>query len=517
MWLVYLAIPLGSGLMCFRFLQVAWAFARTGELPHHDQAQVEGVEEVKPIAEVPKVESHSAALGWALILAPILIVLICFAQKAGVIVMPQGLRAAMVFVLLIALMLTGMPISIALGLTVLTFLFTLTEVPVASVALKLFTGIEKFEIMAIPFFILAGNFLTHGGVARRMIAFATSMVGHWHGGLGLAAVLACALFAAVSGSSPATVVAIGSVILPAMVAQGFPKRFGAGVVTTSGALGILIPPSIAMVLYAVSTNASIGQLFIAGIVPGIALATLLGLTTWYIAWRNNYPRMPKASWRERIVTFRESVWGLLLIFIVIGGIYTGLFTPTEAAAMSAVYAFIIAVFVYKDMRLRDVPRVLLSSANMSAMLLYIITNAVLFSFLMTHENIPQAMAQWMIDQGFGWIVFLLVVNVLLLLAGNVMEPSSIILIMAPILFPVAMKLGIDPIHFGILITVNMEIGMCHPPVGLNLYVASGIAKMGITELTVAVWPWLLTMLGFLVVVTYWPGLSLWLPTVLGMR
>jgi C4-dicarboxylate transporter DctM subunit len=517
MWIVYLAIPLGSGLMCFRFLQVAWAFSRTGELPHHDESKVEGVEEVAPVIEKPAAQKDNVALGWALILAPVLIVLICLAQKVGIIVMPQGVRAGMVFVLLIALMLTGMPISIALGLTVLTFLFTLTEVPVASVALKLFTGIEKFEIMAIPFFILAGNFLTHGGVAKRMIAFATSMVGHWYGGLGLAAVLACALFAAVSGSSPATVVAIGSVILPAMVAQGFPPRFGAGVVTTSGALGILIPPSIAMVLYAVSTNASIGQLFIAGIVPGIMLATLLGATTWYRAWRNDYPRMPKATFRERLMTFRESVWGLLLIFIVIGGIYTGLFTPTEAAAMSAVYAFIIAVFVYKDMRLRDVPRVLLSSANMSAMLLYIITNAVLFSFLMTHENIPQAMAQWMIDQGFGWIVFLLVVNVLLLLAGNVMEPSSIILIMAPILFPVAMKLGIDPIHFGILITVNMEIGMCHPPVGLNLYVASGIAKMGITELTIAVWPWLLTMLGFLVIVTYWPGLSLWLPTVLGMR
>lgn len=185
--------------------------------------------------------------------------------------------------------------------------------------------------------------------------------------------------------------------------------------------------------------------------------------------------------------------------------------------MSAVYAFIVAVYVYKDLKLTDVPRVLLSSANTSAMLLYIITNAVLFSFLMTHENIPQAMAQWMIDQGLGWIAFLLVVNILLLIAGNVMEPSSIILIMAPILFPVAVKLGIDPIHFGILIVVNMEIGLCHPPVGLNLYVASGITKMGITELTIAVWPWLLTMLCFLVVVTYWPGLSLWLPTVLGMR
>jgi C4-dicarboxylate transporter DctM subunit len=396
-------------------------------------------------------------------------------------------------------------------------MFTLTDVRTESVALKLFTGLESFEIMAIPFFILAGNFLTHGGVAKRMINFATAMVGHWYGGLGLAAVLACALFAAVSGSSPATVVAIGSVIIPAMVAQGFPKRFGAGVVTTSGGLGILIPPSIAMVLYAVSTNTSVGKLFIAGIIPGIALATMLGGTTFYRAWRNNYPRMLKASFGERLRTFRESVWGLLLIFIVIGGIYTGLFTPTEAAAMSAVYAFIVAVFVYKDLKLREVPRVLLASANLSAMLLYIITNAVLFSFLMTYENIPQQLAQWMIDQGFGWITFLLVVNVLLLLAGNVMEPSSIILIMAPILFPVAVKLGIDPIHFGILITVNMEVGLCHPPVGLNLYVASGIAKMGITELTVAVWPWLLTMLVFLGVVTYWPGLSLWLPNVLGMQ
>ena len=424
------------------------------------------------------------------------------------------MNSAIIFVLLIVLMLTGMPISISLGLTVLTFLFTMTDVPVQSVALKLFTGIEKFEIMAIPFFILAGNFLTHGGVARRMIRFASSMIGHWHGGLGLAGVMACALFAAVSGSSPATVVAIGSVILPAMLKQGFPARFGAGILTTSGSLGILIPPSIAMVMYSVSTNVSVGAMFIAGIVPGIVLAILLGFTTWNIARKNNYPRMPKAGAAERWQAFRESVWGLLLIVVVMGGIYSGIFTPTEAAAMAAVYAFIVAVFVYKDMPLKKIPKVLLDSASMSAMLLYIITNAVLFSFLMTSENIPQAMADWMIHQGFGPVVFLLVVNVLLLLAGNVMEPSSIILILAPILFPVAIKLGIDPIHFGILIVVNMEVGMCHPPVGLNLYVASGITKMGISELTVAVLPWLLTMLGFLAVVTYWPGLTLWLPHLL---
>ncbi len=557
------------------------------------------------------------------------------------------MNGAIIFGLLIALMLTGMPISISLGLTVLTFLFTMTQVPIEAVALKLFTGIEKFEIMAIPFFILAGNFLTHGGVAARMIRFATSVVGHLPGGLGLAGVVACALFAAVSGSSPATVVAIGSILMPAMVKAGYPKGFGAGVVTTSGALGILIPPSIVMVMYSVATNTSVGALFMAGVIPGLLLATLLGLTTWYLARKHGYPRVQmfaerntlqasigsafgaffalmftiappliigkllsiwldgglpyvaasllwlilapwatKNKWATRFVyvglivvglpiwvsislvgafsvstlapaiaitgavmlgwimliqacgkytkiapTFRfelmweslevwraywESVWGLLLIVVVMGGIYSGVFTPTEAAAMSAVYAFIVAVFVYKDLKISDVPRVLLSSANMSAMLLYIITNAVMFSFILANEQIPQHLADWLLAQGLGPIAFLLAVNIMLLVAGNFMEPSSIVLIMAPILFPVAIKLGINPVHFGILITVNMEVGMCHPPVGLNMYVASGIAKMGITELTVAVWPWLLTMLVFLGAVTYWPAMSLWLPQTLGM-
>jgi C4-dicarboxylate transporter, DctM subunit len=312
------------------------------------------------------------------------------------------------------------------------------------------------------------------------------------------------------------VVAIGSILLPAMLKAGFPNKFGAGIVTTSGALGILIPPSIVMVMYSVATNTSVGAMFMAGVVPGIALACVLGGVTWWRARKFNYPRQPKASVRERLRTFRESIWGLLLILIVMGGIYAGLFTPTEAAAMSAVYAFVVAVFIYKDMSLKDVPRVLLNSANMSAMLLYIITNAVMFSFILTNENIPQALADWMLAQGLGPIAFLLAVNVLLLLAGNFMEPTSIVLIFAPILFPVAIKLGINPVHFGIVMVVNMEVGMCHPPVGLNLYVASGITKMGITELTVAVWPWLLAMLTFLMMVTYWPALSISFPTWLGM-
>jgi C4-dicarboxylate transporter DctM subunit len=445
-------------------------------------------------------------------LLPILLMLPLVLAMAGL-----GLPSSLVlFCVLVALMLTGTPISIALGLTVLTFVFTMTNVPMQSVALKLFTGIERFEIMAVPFFILAGNFLTHGGVARKMIDFAMSMIGHFHGGLALAGILACAMFALVCGSSVATVVAIGSIVLPEMVARGYPMRFGAGVITVAGSLGILMLPSIPKVIYAIATNTSIGALFVAGLLPGIMLTTMLCIVTWFIARRNNYARMPKATWGERWRAFRDSVWGLMLVVIIIGGIYSGIFTATEAAAVSAVYAFIVSVFVYKAMPLKQLRKVLLTSANMSAMLLYIITNAALFSFILTNENIPHALAEWILGKDLGVVGFLLLANLLLLIAGNFMEPSSIILIMAPILYPAAMALGIHPVHLGILIDVNMEVGLCHPPVGLNLYVASGISKLGITELTKAVMPWLITMLVFLVIVTYWPWLTLVVPRAMGM-
>jgi len=426
------------------------------------------------------------------------------------------MNALIIFGLLLALMLTGMPISISLGLTVLTFIFTMTDVPAMEVAHKLFTGIEKWEIMAVPFFILAGNFLTHGGVARRMINFATSMVGHFHGGLALASILACSMFALVCGSSVATVVAIGSIVLPAMVAHGYPMRFGAGVIITAGSLGILMLPSIPKVIYAISTNTSIGALFVAGLLPGIVLALMLAAVTWWIARRNNYPRLARVGWGARFKAFRESFWGLLLVVIIVGGIWSGAFTATEAAAMAAVYSFFVSIFVYKDLKLKQVPKVLRDSANMSAMLLYIITNAVLFSFVLTNENLPHQLADWLLSMNLGQHGFLFVVNLVLLGAGNFMDPSSIILIMAPIFFPAAMQLGVNPVHFGILIDVNMEVGLCHPPVGLNLYVASGISKLGITELTKAVMPWLLTMIVFLILVTYWPWLTLVVPHAMGM-
>jgi C4-dicarboxylate transporter DctM subunit len=481
----------------------------------------------KPAAPTSRASVITSAL---IIIVPVALALICFAARVDIIELSQTTRATLLFALLLALMASGMPISIALGLSVLTYLFILSSVDPKMVGLKLFTSIDRFEIMAIPFFILAGNFLTSGGVARRMIAFATSLIGHWFGGLGLAGVVACALFAAISGSSVATVVGIGSIILPAIVQNGYPPRFGAGVIATSGALGILFPPSINLVIYAVATSgmqpkgpdgaivdsASVGQLFIAGLVPGLMLATMLGITTWYRAWRNDYPRMERVSWGECLTAFRDSFWGLFLIVLVLGGIYSGLFTPTEAAAMAAVYAFFIAVFVYKELKFVEVPAVLLKAASMSAMILYIITNAAVFSWLLTSEQIPQSMAGWMTAQGFGIVAFLLVTNIVLLAAGNFMDPAAIVLIMAPILFPMAAALGVHPVHLGILMAVNMEVGLCHPPVGLNLYVASGITKMGITELTIAVLPWLGTMLIFLVMVTYIPEISLWLPRALGM-
>ncbi len=481
----------------------------------------------KPAAPRSYGDAITAAL---IIIIPIALALICFAARLHVIELSHTVRAELLFALLLALMACGMPISIALGLSVLTYLFILSDVDPKMVGLKLFTSIDRFEIMAIPFFILAGNFLTAGGVARRMIDFATSLIGHWYGGLGLAGVVACALFAAISGSSVATVVGIGSIILPALIEQGYPPRFSAGVIATSGALGILFPPSINLVIYAVATSgmqprgptgavvdsASIGQLFIAALIPGLILAFMLGATTWYRAWRFDYPRMKRSNWGECWHAFRESVWGLMLIVLVLGGIYSGLFTPTEAAACAAVYSFVIAVFVYKGLKFAEVPAVLLKAAAMSAMILYIITNAAVFSWLLTSEQIPQSMAEWMTAQGFGIVAFLLVTNIVLLAAGNFMDPAAITLIMAPILFPMAAALGVHPVHLGILMAVNMEVGLCHPPVGLNLYVASGITKMGITELTVAVLPWLITMLIFLAMVTYIPAISLWLPHVLGM-
>ena len=424
------------------------------------------------------------------------------------------MTTAALFVMLFAFMLLGIPIAVALGLSsVLTILFFGKD-SLASLSLKLFETSEHFTLLAIPYFILAGAFMTTGGVARRMIRFAIACVGHLRGGLAMASVLACMLFAAVSGSSPATVVAVGSIVIAGMVRAGYPKPFAAGVICNAGTLGILIPPSIVMVVYGAATETSVGKLFMAGVVPGLLLGLMLMVAIYVRARAMKLEPQPRASLREVLVSGRDSMWGLLLIVIILGGIYGGIFTPTEAAAVSAVYAFVVAIFVYKDIGIRRVPRVLIDAARVTVMLMFIIANALLFAHVLTTERIPQAIAEHILASGMPPWAFLVVVNLLLLAAGNFMEPTGIILILAPILFPIAQQLGIDPVHLGIIMTVNLEIGMVTPPVGLNLFVTSGITQMSVLEVVRAALPWLSVLLLFLIIVTYVPGVALWLPNAL---
>ncbi len=424
------------------------------------------------------------------------------------------MTTAILFVLLFAFMLIGMPIAVALGLSSLLTILFFGQDSLASLSLKLFETSEHFTLLAIPYFILAGAFMTTGGVAKRMIRFAIDCVGHLRGGLAIASVLACMLFAAVSGSSPATVVAVGSIVIAGMVRAGYPLPFAAGVICNAGTLGILIPPSIVMVVYGAATETSVGKLFMAGVIPGLVLGLMLMVAIYIRARVLNLQPQPRAPLREVLVAGRDSLWGLLLIVIILGGIYGGVFTPTEAAAVSAVYAFIVAVFIYRDIGLRDVPRVLVDAAKVTVMLMFIIANALLFAHVLTTERIPQAIAEQILAWGMPSWGFLIVVNVLLLIAGNFMEPTGIILILAPILFPIATQLGIDPVHLGIIMTVNLEIGMVTPPVGLNLFVTAGITKMSIVEVVRAALPWLMVLLVFLVLVTYIPQISLFLPNLL---
>ena len=420
------------------------------------------------------------------------------------------MSALLLFVGLLALLLLGVPIAISLGLSSLLFTVLATEDTPVVVAQKLFGTMEHTTLLAIPFFILSSHFLSTGGVSQRLIDFATALVGWARGGLAMAAVVACMFFAAISGSSPATVVAIGSIMIPGMIAAGYDKRFAVGCVATAGSLGILIPPSIPMIVYADAVEESVGKLFIAGILPGIMMGLFLITATWLVARKMDVPREPWHGFRHLVKAFGRAFWGLLLIVVVVGGIYGGVFTPTEAAAVAAVYSALVALFVHRDMGLKDVPQVMLNSAKMTAMLMFIIACAMIFAHVLTAEHIPQNLAQSvMASEPSPWM-FLLTVNVILWFAGDFMEPSAILLILAPLFHPIALHLGIDPIHLGVVMTTNMEVGMITPPVGLNLYVAAGLAGMSLAEVTRAALPWMLVLILALLVITYVPWLSLFL-------
>jgi C4-dicarboxylate transporter DctM subunit len=413
--------------------------------------------------------------------------------------------------LLFGLMLIGVPVSVSLGASTVITAVLFTDLDVAGLTMHAFDGLNTYTLMAIPMFILAGSFLSKGSAAQRIVNFARSMVGHLPGGLPISAIFACTVFAAVSGSSPATVVAIGSVMYGAIKEAGYPAKYAIGSIATSGSLGILIPPSVVFIVYGVTAEQSIGDLFIAGIIPGIMLSLMMMAFAFFGAKKLGYKGTKPLSFKERFKAFKDAFWALLIIVIVIGGIYGGIFTPTEAGAVCAVYAFIVSFFIYKDIKLGDVYKIALDSAMTTSMIFFIIANAMIFAHFLTDQTIPHQITQMILDADVGPITFLIIVNILLLIMGQFMEPSSVVMITTPLLLPIAVALGIHPVHLGVIMIVNMEIGMITPPVGLNLFVASAITGLNLKEVVVASLPWAVTILIGLMFITYIPSISLWLP------
>lgn len=527
------------------------------------------------------------------------------------------METAILFVLVLGLLFVGVPVAVSLGLSSILLIAFFSNDSMSSVAIQLFTASQNYTLLAIPFFVLASAFMSTGGVAKRIIRFAIAVVGHFRGGLAMASVLACMLFAALSGSSPATVVAIGTIAIAGMRQVGYSKEFAAGIIANAGTLGILIPPSIVMVVYSAATDVSVGRMFLAGVVPGIVAGLMLMAAIYAVARIKGLPAEPWRGFGEIVAGGKEAGWGLFLIIIIIGGIYGGVFTPTEAAAVAAVYSFFIALFVYRDMGPmqgirwvaetdgktaragfsavvyalgfyfvwmilsffatsgsenvsfagragvggllalailvsyaawrggggiagvasslaaglpiwgrnvalmgrnlgraffnEDTRKVMVDASKTTIMLMFIIVNALLFAHVLTSERIPDAITELMLGYGFNWFTFLIAVNVLLLIGGQFMEPSGLLLIVAPVVFPIAMELGVDPVHLGIIMVVNMEIGMITPPIGLNLFVTSGITGMSLLRVVKAALPFVSVLFVFLIIVTYMPVLSTWLP------
>lgn len=419
--------------------------------------------------------------------------------------------AILLVVVLFAFLLTSAPIAVALGLTAFVYFYYFTLVPLTLVPDQLINALNTFPLMAIPFFIFAANIMSQGGISRKLTEAANAVVGHFRGGLAMTAVISCMFFAAISGSSPATVVAVGTLLIPAMIKSGYGRNFSTGIVTTSGSLGILIPPSIPLIVYGVATENSIGDLFIAGVVPGlVAGLMLLGLVVVISRQRNfgGEEEVLQMSMRDRFRAFRDAFLSLLLPVFVLGGIYGGIFTPTEAAAMAVFYALLVSLLVYREIGIKDLPRITAQSARTSAMVMFIVANGILFSFVLTRERIPAEIANFFIALELDKWVFLLFVNLMLLGVGAFMETSSAILILAPIFLPVAAQLGVNPIHLGIIMVMNLEIGMITPPLGLNLFVASGISRMTVLQVAKAALPSALVLLFALFIVTYIPEISL---------
>ncbi|MHA6616582.1 TRAP transporter large permease [Pseudonocardia sp. DLS-67] len=421
----------------------------------------------------------------------------------------MSVELILLFVVFAGLLLSTAPIAVVLGLTALLYFYYFTTIPLAQLPRNLFHSLESFSLMAVPLFILAANIMTKGGLSKRMTDAVQAVVGRLPGGLAVTSVVACMFFAAISGSSVATVVAIGSVLIPAMVAAGYGRDLPTGIIATSGSMGILIPPSIPLIVYGVVTESSISDLFRAGLVPGVVVGLSLAILVVLIAWRRGLRAADVGTVRDRLVALRRAVPGFLLPVLILGGIYGGVFTPTEAAGIAVVYALIVAM-VQRELRLGEIPGILVSSGRMAAMVMFIVANGYLFSFFLSNERIPHQVAAALTALDLEPWAFLLMVNLILLVVGCCMETSSAIVILAPIFIPIATALGINPIHFGIVMVMNLEVGLLTPPVGLNLFVASGISGLPVTRVARAALPSTGLLLAAVLLVTYVPALALWL-------
>lgn len=434
--------------------------------------------------------------------------------------------AGILFFSLLALFIIGIPVSFSMGFASILAMIQ-GEIPLQVVVQRVFSTLDSFPLMAIPFFILAGNLMEYSGISQRLINLANSMVGRVTGGLGIVTVLTAMFFASISGSSAATSAAIGSILIPAMVKRGFPKPFSTSVQAVSGELGVIIPPSIPMIIFALTAGAaiSIGDLFIAGIGPGILISGSLMLVIYVLSKKNGYglQQLSKeeqeaeaqlTNWSGRLQAFRQAILPLLMPVIILGGIYGGIFTPTEASAVAVGYAFVLGMFVYRTLNRKNIMEILRTSSLSTAIIMLIIGNAGLFGWVLTAEKVPDLVADWFVAVSDSPIVFLLLVNLLLLLAGMFLETGASIVIMAPILTPVAIQFGIDPIHFGIIMIVNLAVGMVTPPVGVNLFVACHIAGLRIEQILKSMLPFYLVLLIDILLITYLPQITLWLPAFL---
>lgn len=412
------------------------------------------------------------------------------------------------FVLILA---TGASIGVGLGLSSAIVLYGVLDMPLIVVVQRMFTSVDSFSFMAVPFFMLAGAFMSEGGVTRRIVDFSMALVGALAGGLALVVAVAGMFFAALSGSSAATTAAIGASMIDEMERRGYPRSFAAAVVASGGTVGIVIPPSITMVVYGSIANTSIADLFMAGFVPGILMGVTMCVVSWVISKKNGYKGEGQFSLRRMARSFRECFWALMMPVIILGGIYSGMFTPTEAAAVAAVYGAFVGFFIYRELTLKDLPRTLLSAAYNTTMIMFVVGAANLFGWILTNAQVPHMLAASFATLTDSPLVFLMLVNVLLLFIGTLINASAAVVILTPILLPVAIGLGIDPMFFGVLMVVNLAIGCITPPVGLDLFVVASITGISIDKVTAKVMPYLLMLLVDLVILTYFPSIITFLP------